>query len=59
MSDDEVEALVRRLRVVATYFIGDDIVSRITSAIEGQEQQRQALQQAADAIEELHGKRRT
>ena len=33
MSDEEVEALVRKLRVVATYFIGDDIVSRITSAI--------------------------
>ena len=50
---------MRKLRVVATYFIGDDIVSRSTSAIEGQEQQRQALHQAADAIEELHGKRRT
>ena len=59
MCDEEVEALVRKLRLVATYFIGDDIASRITSAIKGQEQQRQALQQAADAIEELHGKKRT
>ena len=50
MSDLE---LVNHLRLVASYHMGTDLIDRVALAERVQRQQREALNQAADRIEQL------
>lgn len=56
MTDKE---LIQHLRVVASYFPDPEILERLKVAVEDQQKQRVALEQAADAIERLVNERRT
>ncbi len=45
--------LLNNLRLVASYHMGTDLLDRLTHAERVQRQQREALNQAADRIEQL------
>ena len=45
--------LLKRLRLLSGFHMGTDLVSRLADAERYQEQQRQALAEAADEIERL------
>jgi methionyl-tRNA synthetase len=49
----------RKLREVAGYHAGTDLVERIKSCVYSQDVQRAALLEAADRIEELEGQLKT
>jgi hypothetical protein len=46
--------LVDRLRLLSGYHTGVDLAERLSHAMQGQAQQREALAEAADEIERLH-----
>lgn len=48
--------LLSQLRLLAGYHAGIDLVERLTNALDGQKQQREALAEAADEIERLQAK---
>lgn len=50
MTDTE---MVRHLRLIASYHMGTDLLERLGHAERVQAQQREALNQAADRIEQL------
>ena len=47
---------LNRLRLLAGYHAGHDLIERLTHAFQSQEQQREALAEAADEIERLQAK---
>jgi hypothetical protein len=51
---DSVE-LLNHLRLVASYHMGTDLLDRLAHAERVQRQQREALNMAADRIEQLQG----
>lgn len=51
--DDQSAGLVARLRDVAEYHLGNDIIGRMQEAAYFQQMQRQALTEAADEIDRL------
>jgi hypothetical protein len=48
--------LVNHLRLVASYHMGTDLLDRLAHAERVQRQQREALTQAADAIDSLRAR---
>jgi hypothetical protein len=50
------DELLKRLRLLSGFHMGVDLVSRLADAERYQEQQRQALAEAADEIERLRAR---